>query len=295
MARPDPVPLRPLGPSLWQVVAADGDGDAGNRGQVSHLLVAVEGDEGWLLGSGPSPAFGRRLRATLEARWPGRRWTVVSAWAHPEAVLGVAGLGAVRHVGHAEVARQMAERCAGCVERLRQRLGAAAADLGEGDPVRLPGQHLTGDRGLLGPFDWWRVARDAHSTTTVWAHRAAGLVFAPGLLWGGGAPDGRDTDIAALLQATAALARLPGRPAPARWLGDQGEPMGEDGPRQVQHYWQALLAAVAKGLDDGDAGLDVPATLPGVPGTRTADARHALNWQRAWRQSEERWLQRSLR
>lgn len=293
LGRP-PVPIEPLAPSLWWVPAAPGDGSAADRGRVSNLLIAVAGDDGWLLGSGPTPAFGRALRAALDARWPGRRWTVVHPWAHPEAVLGAAGLGAVELAAHDDVARQMAARCAGCIERLRVRLGAAASDLDGGDPVRLPSRRLHGERGRLGPFDWWRVTRDDATTTTVWAHRDSAVVHAPGLLWGEGAPDGRDADIEALARATAGLATLPGLPESPRWLGGQGGP-GADAAARASAYWQALLAAVARGLDDGDSGVAPPASLPGVGPAMLRDPRHALNWQRAWRQSEERWLQRSLR
>lgn len=284
----------PLAPGLWWVPAADGDGSAADRGQVSNLLLAVDATQGWLIGSGPSPAFGRALRGALDARWPGRHWTVVSPWAHPETVLGVAGLGPVQTVGHAEVAQQMDERCAGCIERLRQRLGSAASDLGDGDPVRLPATRLHGLQGQLGPFDWWRAARDARTTTTVWLHRASGVAFAPGLLWAD-APDGRDADIAELAPATLALQALPGLPATVRWLGEQGPLQDADAAARTARYWQALLAAVEQGLDAGDSGLQAPESLPGVPPALLRDPRHALNWQRAWRQLESRWLQRSLR
>ena len=284
----------PMASGLWLVPAAEGDGSAADRGQVSNLLLAVDTTEGWLVGSGPSPAFGRALRGALDVRWPGRRWTVVSPWAHPEAVLGVAGLGPVQTVAHAAVAQQMAERCAGCIERLRQRLGSAASDLGISDPVRLPATQLNGPQGQLGPFDWWRAARDARTTTTVWLHRASGITFAPGLLWAG-APDGRDADIAELAAATAALRALPGLPAAARWLGEQGPLQDADAAARTARYWQALLASVGQSLDAGDSGMQPPAALDGVPPALLRDPRHALNWQRAWRQLESRWLQRSLR
>lgn len=288
------LPLQPLAPGLWQVPAAEGDGSAADRGRVSNLLVAVLGPQGWLIGSGPSPAFGRLLRQTLDRHWPGLRWAVISPWAHPEAVLGTAGLGEVETLGHAEVARQMAERCAGCIERLKQRLGAAAVDLGNGDPVRLPATPLTGLYGRLGPFDWWLAARDARTATTVWLHRDSGVAFAPGLLWAG-APDGRDAEITELAAATAGLMTLPGLPPAVRWLGEQGPLLDAGAAARTAHYWRALLAAVQRGLDDGEGGETAPATLPGVPEALTRDPRHALNWQRAWRQAESRWLQRSLR
>lgn len=291
-----PLAWRPLAPGLWWLPGAAGDGSEADRGQVSHLLLATAGGRLWLLGSGPSPAFGRRLAQSLRARWGARPLTVVSPWPRPELVLGVAGLGEdAVHVAHAEVAAQMAQRCAGCVERLRARLGAAAADLGEADPVRLPTSLLQGERGGLGPWRWWRLQRAADVTVTVWQHAGSGFVAAPGLLWDGGAPDGRDADIARLGEATAALARLPGASRPAGWIGEQGAPQGPGAAAAAAAYWTALQAAVAAALERGDSGETAPATLPGIAPRVTAHPHHALNWQRAWRQAEERWLQRSLR
>lgn len=285
---------RPLAPGLWWLPGATGDGSEADRGQVSHLLLATAGGRLWLLGSGPSPAFGRRLLQSLHAHWGARPITVVSPWPRPELVLGVAGLGAVVHVAHAEVAAQMAARCAGCVQRLRKRLGAAAADLGDGDPVRLPASLLHGVQGGLGPWRWWRLQRAGEVSVTVWQHRASGLVAAPGLLWDG-APDGRDADIAQLAAATAVLARLPGLQRPLAWIGEQGGLQGPAAAGEAAAYWQALQAAVSAALERGDSGDTAPPTLPGVAPRITAHPHHALNWQRAWRQSEERWLQRNLR
>lgn len=292
----DGLDWRALAPGLWCLPAATGDGGPADRGQVSNLLLAAAGGRLWLLGSGPSPAFGRRLAQSLQERWAGRALTVASPWPRPELVLGVAGLpAAATHVAHAEVAAQMARRCATCVQRLRARLGNAATDLDPGDPVRLPTSLLTGERGALGPWRWWRLQRAEDVTVTVWQHVATGIVAAPGLLWDGGAPDGRDADIERIAAASAALARLPGLARPTAWIGEQGGPQGAGAGAAAAVYWSALQAAVAAALERGDSGEAVPATLPGVAPEVTAHPHHALNWQRAWRQSEERWLQRSLR
>lgn len=284
-----------LAPGLWWVPAAPGDASPHNRGQVSNLLLAAEGPRLWLIGSGPSPAFGRALACAVQARWQRRVTDIVTPWARPEAVLGLAAWPGARRWAHAEVAAAMAARCTACVAGLRERLGEAAADLGE-DPVRIPDRLLDGAQGRLGPFAWWRLARAEGVPVTVWRHAASGVAFAPGLLWGDAAPDGRDADLARLAQATAALKGLRADAGPARrWLGEQGGPQDARAPRQAAAYWAALQAAVAAGLTRGDDGQAVPATLPGVSPRLTADPRHALNWQRAWRQSEDRWLQRSLR
>jgi hypothetical protein len=287
--------LQALAPGLWWVPAQPGEADAVNRGQINHLLLASSGGRLWLIGSGPTPAFGRRLAALLRGRWGPRPLTVVSPWPHPELVLGVAGLGDALHVAHTEVAAQMARRCAGCVERLRQRLGPSADDLGAGDPFRAPTSLLTGDSGGLGPWRWWRLDRAADTTVTVWQHTASGIVFAPGLLGDGGVPDGRDADIDRLARSTAALAALPGLRTVRGWIGEQGALLPPSAAREAAGYWNALQSAVATGLDRGDSGITPPTTLPGIPSAHTIHPHHALNWQRAWRQAEEAWLQRSLR
>jgi hypothetical protein len=269
--------------------------EPGTGGQATRL---------WLIGSGPSPAFGRRLAAVLAQRWPGAALEVASPWPHPEAVLGVLGLPAAAqatHTAHEAVARQMAERCAGCVERLRTRLGPAATDLGEGDPVALPRHQLTGEAGTWGPWRWARLDRADAVSVTWWWHAGARLAFAPGLLGDGSAPDGRDADITRMAGSTRALAQW--RPPedsgaearPWRWVGEQGAAQPAEAAARAAAYWQALQAAVEAGLDRGDLGEPAPIELPGIDRAVTASPLHALNWQRAWRQAESRWLQRSLR
>lgn len=288
-----PLTFEPLGPRLWRVPSHAGDGDADNRGQVSNLLVALDGPRLWLLGSGPSAAFGRALACRVRQRFGRAPTDVISPWARPEAVLGATGLGPVRSWAHAEVAAAMRERCPGCVERLKQRLGEAAVDVGSGE-ARIPERMLHGAAGRLGPWRWWRLDRGPGHPVTVWQFDAVPLLFAPGLLWGDGAPDGRDADLQALLQATEALSTLPDVAAPApRWLGEQGGPLPPGAAQAHARYWRHLLATVHMALERGDAeGAEPPAALaePTLGGPR-----HALNWQRAWRQVEERWLQRSLR
>lgn len=287
--------LSALADDLWWLPSALGETDAHNRGHVANLIVALHEGRLWLVGSGPSPAFGHALRCVLHARWPALPIVLISPWPHPEIVMGAAGLQPDEHWAHAEVALQMAQRCPGCVERLRARLGAAAVDLGERDPSRVPQHTADGDRGRLGPFCWWRLQRADDVTVTVWAHEAARIAFAPGLLWDGRAPDGRDADLQRLTDSTAALPDLPGLPQPLRWVGEQGGPQPASAPAAAAAYWRALLAAVRAALDRGDLGTQPPPTLDGIDPAFTASPLHALNWQRAWRQEESRWLQRSLR
>lgn len=275
------LPLRPLAPGLWLVPAQPGDSDAANRGHVAHVLLASGGARLWALGSGPTPAFGARLRCTAERQLGRAPDDAVVPWAVAELALGAAGLGATRLWAHERVAAAMAEQCPHCEERLRQRLGTAAADLGD-RPVRLPQRLLHGARGRWGPFDWWLLPRSAGRSVTVWRHRASGIVSAPGLLWGDGPPDLRDADVEVLLRALEALPRLGGSATP--WVPQTGPLLDAAGVAAQHAYVAALFEAARRGVRSGSTEGAAPA-LPGA-----GHPRHALNWQRAWRQAEDDWL-----
>lgn len=292
--------IQPLAANVWWVPAATGDSDARNRGQVSNLVLVRDGSGPsarlWAVGSGPSPAWARALACQVRARLGGPVTDVISPWARPELVLGVAGLRsaglplpALRHWAHATVADAMAQQCPHCVDRLRLRLGEAAADLGD-DPIRLPDQLLQGEQGRLGPFTWWRLPRSDNRWVTVWRLAPAGgpaLWIAPGLLQGAGPPDGRDADLALLQQSSARLAALAAADGPAaRFVGEQGPLLAADAPDVHLRYWAGLLdsarAAVERG---GDETAPAPGWA-GLPPGWQAQPWHGINWQRAWRQVE---------
>lgn len=307
--------LRPLAPDLWWIASEPGEADARNRGHVSNILVGRDGARLWLIGSGPSPRFGVRLACQLRRSLGLAPTDVISPWPHPENVGGVAALGHVRHWAHADVARRMASHCATCVARLRLRLGAAAADLGD-DPIRLPQHHVVGEQGRLGPWHWWRADRAPGVAVTVWQWRDRPLLFAPGVLWQGEAPDGYDTTAGEMAAASQALDRIAWhrraasvarwwstapttgeRAAPAtgwQWLGEQGGPLPADAAARHADYWRLLAAAAEEAAQRGDDGSAAPPVLA-RHGELSRSRAHALNWQRSVRQAEEGLFQRSRR
>lgn len=271
---------------VWWVRAERGEADASNRGVVSNLLIVRDGRRVWAVGSGPSPAFGRALGCVVRREIGQAITDVISPWPRPELVLGAAGLTQARHWAHADVARAMRKQCARCVMRLRQRLGAAAVDLGPaGAAVRLPERGLRGSSGQLGPFDWWRQQRAPGVPITVWQLRRHGVLTAHGLLWAGDAPDLRDSRLDAMRAATQQLARIARGPTTS--LGEQGAPARADELDAHIAYWNALDAEVRRAQSRGDDATTVQTTLPGVDPSRTNGAAHALNWQRAWRHAED--------
>lgn len=281
-------PPQALAPGLWWWPGAPGEADALNRGQVSAVLLAAQGQRLWLLGSGPSPAFGRQLRAQVLQQLGRPVSDVISPWARPEAVLGQAALGPARRWAHQSVAQAMQRQCERCEARLRQRLGAAAVDLGPSPVVRLPDHPLSGEHGSLGPWQWWRLWRAADSPVTLWRWRQAPWWSAPGLLWADGPPDLRDADLPSFQASLAWLARLSAADGvEARFLPEQGPVMDRDGLAETQAYLRGLAQAVSQALAAGGLASDPPSPWAGLPPRLAEHPRHAMNWQRVWRQLED--------
>ncbi len=305
-----PQPLQPLAPGVWWLPSAAGDSNPDNRGQVSNLVLVRQGQGAaarlWAVGSGPSPAMGLALACQVQRQLGGRVTDVISPWSRPELVLGVAGLRqaeaqqpppppqpALRHWAHASVAAAMAVQCPHCVERLRQRLGSAAGDLGA-EPISLPDHLLQGEQGQLGPFDWWRLPRSDGRWLTVWRLALPGqapLWLAHGLLQGAGPPDGRDADLALLQHADQRLAALSAADVAAhgaavRFIGEQGPLLAADAPARQARYWAELLAMAEAAVLRGDDETAPAPAWPGLPTAWAGQPWHAFNWQRAWRQME---------
>jgi hypothetical protein len=289
--------LQALAPGHWWVPAQPGDADAANRGQVSNLLLVRHGARLWLLGSGPSPQWARGLDCVIRQQLGRAVTDVISPWGRPELVLGAKTFvdAGARHWAHADVARELARQCPGCIARLRQRLGPAHTDLGV-DPLVAPTHLVRGDRGRLGPWVWHRLERadgaggaSSAQPLTVWRVDGAGLSTAHGLVWAAGVPDLRDTDVAALRRALQALVRLWRAAPPRHVLGEQG-PLADAGQAQAHlRYLRALQQEVLRQQAAGADGVQTPERLPGLDAAdaaRLSDVRHTLNWQRAWRQAE---------
>jgi hypothetical protein len=276
------VALERLSAQVWRVPGGPGEADEANRGAISNLLVVHRGRETWLVGSGPTPAFGRALQCQIRATTGWDVTDVIAPWPRPELVLGATAFPAARLWSLADVAAAMRERCPHCVERMQPRLAGAAADLGE-RPIRIAEQLLQGQQGALGPFLWWRLSRADATAVTVLRLADQPLWTAHGLLWADAPPDLRDAELAPMAAAYTRLAELAQADgAAARWLPEQGEVMGADAPARHARYLQQLQADVMAALQAGTLETEPPPppaaeTLPLDDGLR-----HSLNWQRAW-------------
>lgn len=281
--------LQPLAPGVWRIAGHEGDTSPANRGVISNLLLVADGARTWLLGSGPSETWGRTLTCHVQHTLQRRITDVIAPWPRPELVLGQAGMPQARRWAHVEVAQAMRERCTSCIERLRQRLGSSAADLGRAE-VALPKHLVEGEQGRLGPWRWWHLQRSRTTSVTVWRLERQPIWSAPGLLWADDAPDLRDTDLPQYEQSLRHLITLAAEDgASARWLPEQGDSQPARLPQQHLDYLAALRRAVEAALARGATETDAADPLAGLAGPPRA-LRHQLDWQRVWRQAEADWL-----
>ena len=285
-----------LSPYVVWLPGEPGEATALNRGRVSALLAVREPTDGrvWLLGSGPSPVLGQALACHLAEQTGWQVSDIINPWARPELVLGNRAWLAAALWAHEAVATAMQQQCAHCEERLKLRMGAAAADLGAETVVTVPGVAgqagglVSGEQGELGPWVWWRLWRTPTQSVLVWRLKRAALWSAPGLLWADGPPDLRDAELATLqasLKQLAALVRHDG--AALTWLPEQGPAQDAKLLSQSAAYLQGLAQAIRQRQAEGGLETDAPGRWPGLSPAWAGHPRHALNWQRAWRQAEE--------
>lgn len=279
--------LHPLGEGRWWVAADRGEATPANGGVVAQALLLHAGSRWWLVGSGPTPAWGDALACAARAAAAAEVGDVIDTRAQPELVLGNAAFPTARLWALGDVARAMATRCRDCVARLRERLGDAAAGL-DAASIRLPTHRLGrggAAQGRLGPFRWWALPRARGERTLVLRADAPALLVAQGLVWVGGVPNLLDTDSAVLL---ASLRRLRGLAVGAVVLGEQGGPGSvADIDRHIA-YLLALRAAVRAAIERGSdqvAALEA-ITLPDFADLAGHADIHALNRQRVWRELE---------
>jgi hypothetical protein len=271
LAGADAPVLHRVGVDVWRIDAARGEPLESNRGVTIQSLLARDGMRLWLVGSGPTPAFGAALACAVKRTLGSAVTDGARVWALPDVI------------------DAMRVRCEACRERLAMRLGAAGASL-QPEQVRVPNMPIARrgvSAGRLGPFAWRAFERAPGERVLVLRHRASGLVVAQGLLWAGDVPDLRDTRSDTLLASLRALDRFS---RGAQLLGEQGGVAGRSAIAAHIAYIEAVRAAVEEMLDRGEvqgatgAGMELPAfaALPSY-----AD-RHVLNVQHVWRELELR-------
>lgn len=279
--------LQRVSPHVWRVAAGPGEADTHNRGRVTQLVVVSDGSRRWLVGSGPTPAFGAALLCATQPVLEAPFSDVVNTRAHPELALGNVAFEGARVWALADVARAMARQCAACLDRLRLRIGEAGDSL-DTALIRVPTHPLARRgslHGRLGPFRWWALPLAPGRRTLLLAHGRDKVVIAQGLVWVGGVPNLREADSALLLGSLQTLRKLAGGHAV---LGEQGEPGTATEIDRHIAYLVALRAAVLASVARGDAeaaGLEA-IELPQFAQLAGYATLHPLNRQRVWREAE---------
>jgi hypothetical protein len=278
--------LQRVSPRLWRVAAQRGEPDAVNRGETTQLVIAVETSSVWLIGSGPSPAYGARLACAVQ-RATGRAVTdVINTRAAPELAMGNVAFPQATLWALPDVIASMRARCVSCLERLKSRIGQAGDSL-QNDLIRPPDSAVRARR--LGPFDWRSLPRSSPQTkgenVLVLRHRADRVVVAQGLLWEGDVPDLHEAHVDVIASSLRALQKFS---KGARLLGEQGELTQPSAIAQHLRYVKQLRVSVWAQLQRGDVqgASGASAELPEFESLPSYAARHPLDVQRVWRELE---------
>ncbi len=130
MARAEPLELREVAPGAYLHEGVHEEMSAGNQAGIANIGFIVGEEAVAVIDSGGTAAQGRRLREAI------RRVTglpiryVINSHVHPDHIFGNASFLGDRpaFVGHAKLRRAVAARGAFYLDRLKEELGAVAAD-----------------------------------------------------------------------------------------------------------------------------------------------------------------------
>jgi hypothetical protein len=274
--------LQRVSPHLWRVAAQRGEPDVVNRGETTQLVVAVDGSRVWLIGSGPSPAYGAGLSCAVQRATGHQVTDVVNTRAAPELAMGNVAFPRAKLWALPDVITTMRARCVMCLERLKLRIGEAGDSL-QNDLIRPPDSDVEARR--LGPFDWRSLPRMKGENVLVLRHRADRIVVAQGLLWDGDVPDLHEAHIDVMLPSLRALQSFS---KGARLLGEQGKLTQPSTIARHLRYVQQLRTAVWAQLQRGEVqgASGFTADLPEFASLPSYAARHPLHVQRVWRELE---------
>jgi glyoxylase-like metal-dependent hydrolase (beta-lactamase superfamily II) len=285
-----PERLVPIAANVWMIPAASVRSTPENRGRSINIGVAMGVDGAVVIDSGSNLATGRAVLALVESQLERRvRW-VVNTHAHPENVLGNAGLTerGAQAIAHPETSRLMRERCPECQKNFAQRLG-----LSNEPSAVIPTPFLAQDTARFQGNLHWLVATGGHLPGSVAVFDAtSGVLFAGGAVVNQVIPDVAEADIAAWIDT---LSRWERTLAIVRVLPDRGEPGSASLLRETRAYLQTLLDETQSAYDDGVDLSDVAQRVRAVAfaGWALYDELHAANVRAVFRKIESDDLRQS--
>jgi hypothetical protein len=290
------VKLQKLSNGVWLIPAAVADSELSNLGLTSNLVLVVEKNRLWLIGSGPSPVVGRQIDCAVKRLLNRKVTDVVNLRPYAEITLGNTVFKAATIWSHDSVAALMKEQCPRCVQRMLARIHTDLDFELNKSAIRLPDKVFMGPSGSLGPFEWWMTLRQPGQPTTVLLHRPSGIAMTSGLVWVQSTPDLRDGEVRSMLLATKALSDWLQAQPPAKQtvmlLPEHGELLPLSALATQTRYWldlkQSIESALVANIDETQ--VDELAKSSPFSGLKLFKPRHSLNMQRAWRELEQEWL-----
>jgi glyoxylase-like metal-dependent hydrolase (beta-lactamase superfamily II) len=296
------VPWLRVAPGIWVWAPAQvEDVSEANGGFVAPVTALVDRGEALVIDPGPSHRHGLRVRESLRCRFGARVTAVVNTHAHAENVLGNSAFadlqasGLLRIWAAAGTQVAMRARCAQCLEGLTHSAGREAL---RGTRWVVPDAALVpGDELVVGRHRVQVMAVEQGHTEAdlVLRHSATGVVWAGGLVYDGRLPELAQGGLLPWLEALDRLHALAPRLLVSASVS-RSAPGGESlhSLAATHDYLDALrvrvLAAMDQGLSPWDAQqleLSRFALWAGYA------QRHHFNVQRAWRELEPVWMNRS--
>lgn len=297
----DSVPWRPVAPGVWAwMPEREAEIGPANAGHVLPTTVVVHGGQALLIDPGPSHDHGWRVKRSVRCRLGARvRW-IVNTHAHAENVMGNSAFaqevaqGRVSILASEATRAGMAARCPDCLDSLTRRAGAEAL---RGTRIVLPTRTLREGQVLrLGPHRL-RVMRVEQGHTegdlVLWDARQR-LLWAGGLVYGERLPELAQGSLDGWLAALERLAAL--RPSVA--VGNTVSVAAADGLPPALAATRAYLAdlrrVVLQAMDAGASAHEAGGlALPAYENRAGYAERHGFNAQRAWRELEPEWMEKT--
>ena len=293
-AEPARITLLRLQDGLYAARAANAEASRANAGEVVPTLVHVMGNGVLVVDPGPHARWGERLIAAIRhVTAEPIRW-VVNTHAHPEHVLANAAFAQLQprpaFLASTATANLMQQRCEACLARLTAMLGERV--MRETQLVYPEPALRDGDRLHTGKTAWQvHVYAAAHSASdTVLYAPQCGVLCVGGLAYRQRVPDLQEGSLRGWQHALHALIQRPAAIVVGTAIGTPAQML-----RPTLSYLDTLDSAITCAIE---AGIDAADALDYVPGDAYRDwrnfhPRHAFNVARAWRELEDRWMQRA--
>lgn len=257
-------------------------------GWTEPVVVWVGPAQIWVGDPGPHRCAGLALRRELQKRWPGRTHQLINSHAHPRNVLANSAWpqGTPIH-SLARVQREMATRCPGCVQSLRDELGP---DWMHGTRIVLPNRIWRPGQWVNMGLSRWQIeaAEPAHTEADLLLKQPQRrLWWAPSVVGWQEVPDLTRADLAEwkhLVQRAQAVAAW-------KMLGASSQRAALGLLDRTDAYLTAIDVMLIQAQRDGRyqhelyAWFDgLPTPAPGQQGLR----QHQLNVQKVWRDLEDK-------